>query len=607
MSATGIGMLAVGAGLSPTRLVEAARAQATPAPADSSPSASQVYPPHGAKTASPNTEISFRGTSEESLQPIAIKGSKSGLHAFVSKPHADGRGFSLLADSPFQPGESVSVRANGPVAGRSDGKVTFRVARPAPTARPTAIDTSKEPGARRQSFRTRPDLQPPVIEVTTPATGTAPGFIVLGSKISNGEHGPLLIDNDGQVVWHQPAKDESWQVNNVLVQQHRGQPVLTWWEGVGPVGHGFGHYVLMDSSYRRLAEVQAANGYDGADAHEFVITPEGTALFTIYYPVAWDLSALGGHSHGVVLDGIVQEIEIETGRVIFEWHSLDHVGVRETVGKAPSSDAAYDYFHVNSAWKDEDGNYIVSGRLTSAIYKIDGRTGEIIWRLGGEKSDFTFKKDAKFAYQHDARVLPGDQLSLFDNASADADAGIAARGLVLQLDLDAMTAAVAQEYRLDPAVVATTQGSLQTLPNGNRFVGWGSAPDFTEFSADGTVLFNGRFASGANSYRAFRQEWRGQPETDPDVVAERNDQGGMTVFASWNGATEVASWRVLAGSSPDKLQTVTEAPRTGFETSIDLKSAAPYIAAQALDAAGKTVGTSRAVEATTIPQATPTA
>ena len=285
----------------------------------------------------------------------------------------------------------------------------------------------------------------------------------------------MILDNDGQPVWLCPVRGEEKDAMDFKVQRYRGEPVLTWWEGVH-TGYGQGEYLILDNSYREVARVRAGNGYDG-DHHEFLITPEDTALFTIYHKVPMDLSSVGGPKEGTVLDGIVQEVDIETGEVLFEWHSLEHVGLDE-------SELRYDYFHVNAIDVDHDSNLLISSRNTSAVYKVDRRTGKILWRLGGKSSDFEMGEGARFAYQHDVRRCPNGTVTMFDNR--DKGMNEQSRGITLKLDEDAMTAVLLREYTHPKKPFAIFQGSVQTLPDGNVFVGWGSAPYLSEFGRDGS-------------------------------------------------------------------------------------------------------------------------
>ncbi len=441
------------------------------------------------------------------------------------------------------------------------------------------------------TFRSRPDLSPPVIEVTAQARDTAPGYVFVAPKNGPGEAGPgqdgcLILDNTGQPIWFRPVAREGMDVMDFKLQRYRGRSVLTWWEGEH-TSYGQGEYVLLDGSYREVARVRAGNGYEG-DHHEFLISPQDTALFDIYHKVPMDLSAIGGEKDATVLDGIVQEVDIESGEVLFEWHSLEHVGLEESYVEP------YDYFHINSIDLDHDGNLLVSSRTTSTVYKIDRKSGDIIWRLGGKKSDFEMGPSARFAYQHDARRQPDGTLTIFDNGILNVNDQ--SYGLVLDLDEDKMTAIPVREYPHPEGRLAGTQGNVQVLPNGNVFIGWGSNPLFSEFSRDGELLFNASFPPEVESYRAFRFPWGGQPSDQPSVVAERRPYGEVTLYASWNGATEVATWEVLAGPNLDELEVVASAPRKGFETAITVETTEAYVGVRAKNGSGRVLGTAEAVK-----------
>jgi hypothetical protein len=441
------------------------------------------------------------------------------------------------------------------------------------------------------SFRSRPDLKPPVVEVTTQAHDTAPGFVFCAPKNGPEEAGPgqdgcLILDDSGQPVWFRPVGREAMDAMDFKLQSYRGREVLTWWEGEH-TGFGKGEYVIADSSYREVARVRAGNGYEG-DHHEFLISPQDTALFTIYHKVSMDLSEMGGDAEATVLDGIAQEVDIESGEVLFEWHSLEHVGLYESYAKP------YDYFHINSIDVDPDDNLIVSSRTTWTVYKIDRKSRKVIWRLGGKHSDFEMGPGSRTTYQHDARRHPDGTLTVFDNRNENVDEQ--SRAIVLKLDEEAMTAKLVREYTHPNKVLSATQGNVQVLENGNVFVGWGSEPVLSEFSSDGELLFSASFPAESESYRAFRFPWSGKPEGDPAVAVEAGPDDEVTLYASWNGATEVADWEVLAGPGPDRLEPAGSVPRKGFETAIKVTTTEPYVGVQAKDTSGKVLGTAKAVK-----------
>jgi arylsulfotransferase ASST len=465
---------------------------------------------------------------------------------------------------------------------------------------PPRVKASRGRAGQAWAFRSRPELSPPVIEVTARAhDNTAPGYIFVAPKNGPEESGPgqdgcMILDEDGQPVWFRPLQREEWDVMDFKVQTYRGEPVLTWWEGFH-TGYGQGEYVIADGSYREIRRVRAGNGYIG-DHHEFLITPQDSALFTVYAPVRMDLSSFGGPKEGVVLEGIAQEVDIESGEVLFEWHSLEHVGLEESHYE-PSKDQKipFDYFHINSIEVDEDSNLLVSGRRTSTVYKIDRNSGEVIWRLGGKNSDFEMGPGTRRAYQHDARRQADGTLTIFDNGILNVNDQ--SYGRVLELDMEEMRATRVREYAHPDKVLSETQGNVQMLPNGNVFIGWGSEPVLSEFASDGELLLSASFPPEAESYRAFRFPWSGQPDDDPAVVADRAaSEEKVTLYASWNGATEVATWEVLAGPNPDELEVVASVPRKGFETAITVETPEAYVGVRAKNGSGRVLGTSKAVE-----------
>jgi hypothetical protein len=450
-----------------------------------------------------------------------------------------------------------------------------------PPARPNDVRT----------FRSRPDLSPPFIDVTTLAHGTTPGYIFIAAKKGLGQDGPMIVDNLGRPVWFSKGR----YATDFKVQRYRGEPVLTWWQGKIVAGHGVGEYVIFDDSYREITRVQAGNGYRG-DLHEFSITPEDTALLTSYVATQTDLSPIGGPKDGMAWGGIAQELDIETKEVLFEWRSLDHVGVEESYREPPQDpNSPLDYFHINSIETDFDGNFLISAKGTSTVYKVDRESAEILWRLGGKKSDFEMGEGTRTAFQHDARRQEGGTITIFDNG-ASPQVHEQSRGIVVDLDMDQMSATLVREYTHPQELIATSQGNVQVLPNGNVLVGWGSAPFFSEYTKDGKLLFDADFPGSAQSYRAFRFPWKGHPGVEPALAVERGPDDRVMLYASWNGATEIESWEALAGPGPDQLKPVATSPRHGFETTLTVRTSEPYFAVQAKSASGQVLGTTGAIK-----------
>jgi hypothetical protein len=449
-----------------------------------------------------------------------------------------------------------------------------------------------------RTYHSRPDLKPPLVRILTRAHGTAPGYLFIAPKMVVAQAGPMIMDNRGEVVWFKPLNTRG--VTDFRVQHYRGKPVLTWWRGrVSNVGVGDGWYVIYDTSYRPVAEVRAGNGLVG-DVHEFLITKSDTAVFTVYHRLPVDLSSVGGPKEGKIWDGIVQEVDIASGRVLFEWHSYPQVGIKESYAPPPKAKAGakappYDYFHLNSIAVEPNGNFLVSARNTHALYEIDRKTKKVLWRLGGKQSDFKQGAGTNFAWQHDARRQADGTITIFDNGAAPPVEKFS-RVLVLRVDEAAKKATLVRSYHHPKKILAPFEGNAQFLPDGNVVVGWGAQPYLSEFSRSGAVLFDAYFGhhkppgKDADTYRAYRFAWHGHPAGRPVVVV-----AGDAAYASWNGATEVVRWQVLAGPSADSLKPVQTLAKNGFETPIRLTQSAAFYAVKALGRNGKTLGTSTAV------------
>jgi hypothetical protein len=436
------------------------------------------------------------------------------------------------------------------------------------------------------SWHSRPDLRIPALTVTERSAGVSTDPIFIAPyNAPNGQAGAVIVDNDGQPIWENPLAGKV--TTNFRVQSYRGSPVLTWWEGVIELGHGVGEYVIADSSYRTIRRVQAANGLRG-DLHEFVITPRDTALLTSYVVRKADLSSVGGSRNGTIQDAIFQEIDLASGRLLLEWHSLDHVPMEQSYSPVG---ADWDFFHINSVDLDGDGNLLVSSRSMHTVYKLD-KAGAILWRLGGKASDFSMGAGSSFAWQHDARRQPDGTLTVFDNGATPAVERLS-RGLILDVDEDTMSASLLRQYT-HPRILAGSQGSMQLLGNGNVFVGWGEVPRVSEFHHSGRIVFDAVLGKDYQSYRAFRLPWRGLP-ADAPAIAVSGDASDLTVYASWNGASDVHSWQLLAGGSSGALTPVASTRSRGFESAMRARSVGPQVAVQAIDSYGRRIGQSRVV------------
>ena len=552
-----------------------------------------AYPMPGTLTAAQGTDISFRGGDAAALGTVKVTGSRSGKHPGTLKMHSDGQGVSFVPDKEFEPGEQVTVTTGARVVNASHGDFSFTVGES--TGRKNRPPENPNVGRGEvQSYQTRPDLMPPAVTVSIAAPGRAPGLIFLAPKGGRGQDGPMIINDKGHTVYFRPTHGAI--PADFRVQTYFGRPVLTWWQGRLYGGDGDGVGMVLDQSYKQVATVHAGKGYS-LDIHEFTITPRNTAVVLSYERYKRDLRAWGGKKHARIVDNVVQEIDLKTGLVLFEWHAFGNVSPSESYTPVPTEPGfEWEYFHANAAEVAPDGNFLVSARNTSTLYKINRQTGKIMWRLGGKKSDFKLGAGVRFDFQHSARTLADGSIRLYDNSAAPPHRK-ASRAITVKLDEAGKTATLVAAFHHPRKLLSASQGDVQTLPNGNLFVGWGSQRWFTEFTPQGKVVFDGHLARGNDNYRAYRFPWVGRPSSPPKVVAVRGS-GNTAVRVSWNGATEAAQWQLLAGPSAAQLAPVLTEPTEGFETTLTVTGAHPVVAVRALDAAGNVLTTTAAVKPT---------
>jgi hypothetical protein len=552
-----------------------------------------VSPAPGTDTANAATQISFLGTPAAELRDISVEGSSSGRHAGRRIAYYQGDGASFVPDRPFAAGERVSVRALiGASRSEHESSFSFRVATPYSTAGIAGFPNPPAPSSAYQSFVSAPGLQPPPLAVTSADRDPGAGDLFMTVGPGPGQAGPLVYSPTGRLVWFDDLP-KGLNAENLSVQRYEGQDDLTWWQGhVLVLGFGQGEDVVMDHSYRTVATVLAGNGYQ-ADLHDFQIAPHEVAYVSAYNLMRCDLGSVGGRPNGVVVDTAVQEIDMKTGLVRWEWHSLDHVGVAESHAPVPTTAVPWDYFHLNSIDPEPGGDLLVSARSTWAAYQLHGGSGKILWRLAGTNSSFRADPDAQTAWQHDARMLPDGRVTMFDNGS-NPRVHDQSRGVRVAIDPARHTVRLVRSYP-HPAgpLLADSQGNMQTLPGEQVVLGWGAVPSVSELGKDGGLLFDAHLPPGSSSYRAFRFPWTGRPQWPPAVSARLlAAEDSTAVFASWNGASDVASWRVLAGTGPASLRSVARMPVSGFESSIIIPGAFADVAVQAVGSAGQVLATS---------------
>ncbi|HEY4451569.1 MAG TPA: arylsulfotransferase family protein [Solirubrobacteraceae bacterium] len=546
--------------------------------------------------APPRTQISLLGAPASSLSAIRVSGSRSGSHDGRLSGYSQGDGASFLPSHPFLAGETVTVRGHLR-SGRGERSFAFHfVVAYQDTHLYSATAHVASSANQVQHFHSRPALQAPSLVVSATSPQAGPGDIFAAPYSGAGPAGPMIFDEAGNLVWFDPLP--SGAAANLQVQQYAGKAVLTWWQGrITTQGFGQGEEVIDDSSYRQVGRVHAGNGLK-ADLHDFHITAQDTALLTAFDPVDCNLSSLGGPAGGAVTDTVMQELDLKTGLVRREWHSLDHIHMSDSDSNAnhASEEWPYDYFHLNSFQQLASGRTLISARNTSALYELDTQSGQVLSEIGGRHSTFTLGAGASTAYQHDATELPNGTISIFDNGGVPR-VHQQSRGILVTLNAAAKTETVLAQYEHPSALSADSQGNLQTLPSGDLFIGWGSSPYFSEFSPSGQLLFDAHMHGSYQSYRAYRFPWSASPAEAPAIAAtSASASSPVTVYASWNGDTRTAAWRVLAGATATQLAPVAGAPRSGFETAIPTPAAETYVEVQALDASGAVLASSRVIK-----------
>ncbi|KIW48141.1 uncharacterized protein PV06_00760 [Exophiala oligosperma] len=484
-----------------------------------------------------------------------------------------------------------------------------------------ADDNSSQPIS---IFRSRPDLVSPILTVFTRIPEKqSPGYYFVSpyQQIQESVH---IYDNDANLVYSGFGSAGPGISHAPQTCMYKGEVHLCFYQGTQMLGWGHGHGIIMDKHYRIVQSVEPGSYQASSDMHEFKLIEDGkSALLTQYLRSVYDLCPWNlCDGLGYIQEGAFQEVDVDSGKVVFEWRSLDHVDPSESyvdpstteisgTGEAPGS--PWDYFHINSIDKNEDGDYLISARHVSAVYKISGVDGHVIWRLNGAKSDYHLD-GFSFSSQHDARFISENKthtvLSLFDNGSNGFNQTQPhSTGQIISLDHQTKVATFL--LNLDPpfidghAHISKSQGNFQQLPDGNIIMGWGNDAFWTEYTSDGEIVFYGALGwRNVMNYRVHKfDNWVGLPLTKPALWTYSKAGDEMMMYVSWNGATEVKSWRLYGADSRDGpwKEIVENGPKTGFETILRHESTYTFVYAEALDKNGLVLGASAAERVFTPP------
>ena len=354
--------------------------------------------------------------------------------------------------------------------------------------------------------------QAPPVTVLTKGADNGNGDIFLAPQ-SSGQYasGPEIVSITGTVLWFHPLPAGTF-ATDFRTQTYLGKPVLTWFQGGG---NGGGEDVIYNDRYQQIATVKPANGHL-PDFHEFLITPWNTALILTDTIGTANLTSLGLSAHQQVIDGVVQEIDIKTGKLLFQWDSAGHVPYSDSYGPLPQRGRPWDWFHINAVHLDTDGNLLISSRFTWTVYKVNLRTGAMMWQLGGKHSTFTIKAAPGqkldnageiFAFQHDPEALGGNVYTVFDDESDGQAEFSFSRAVTISLNPAAHKATLIKSVNQPEGLTAAATGNAQTTRNGDLFVSWGGLSYFSEFSPTGKLLFNAKLPDGVSTYRGYRLPW----------------------------------------------------------------------------------------------------
>lgn len=459
------------------------------------------------------------------------------------------------------------------------------------------------------SFASAPALHPMRLRIDySHRPGLSPGYVFLdpfagGPKPTVGQAGALIVDHRGDPVWFHPAP-AGQQIVDFRTQRLDGHPVLTWWQGTIAVLPRFtnlpagspepgARFYIYNQHYRLIRTITARDGFT-ADLHELLLTPRGDALFIAAKTVTANLTRYGGAANGQLEDSAIQEINLRTGRLVFTWNMLDHVPLSRSEVAAPKR-GVWDPYHMNSLQMLGHGRILVSARNTWAIYEISMRSGRVLWQLGGKGETITPAPNGRFYWQHDARLHGANELSVFDDGCCNLPAGRPeqhAHGLILKLNFRTHRASVVHAYFHRPQLYVPSQGNVEELAGGRIFIGWGQLPYYSEYARSGELLYDVKMPGDNESYRAFLEPWVGIPYYPP-ALAVRQLRGAKAIYASWNGSSQLAAWRLLGGTSPRHLHVlIARVPRRGFETQMRVRTGDRYFRVQALNGAGRVLRSS---------------
>lgn len=379
----------------------------------------------------------------------------------------------------------------------------------------------------------------------------------------------IIFDNSGQPIWYHKYPDRR---RDFKVQKNGLITMLV--RSGYPFGQGF---IAMDHTYTEVDSFYAVNGYE-TDEHELQVLEDGHYLLIGIRQTQVDMRQYveGGSRNASVLESIIQEFTPEH-ELIFQWRAWEHFDIADTyVPMENELTGNYIRFpHMNAIDIDTDGHILLSSRHLSEVTKINRQTGEIIWRLGGDKNQFTFINDPLNGpeNQHDVRVVGENRFTVFDNGNEHTPP--VSRATEYLVNTDSMTATLVWEFRDTPDKYTNWMGNHQRLPNGNRLINWadGSLPKITEVRENGEIAFELWWQNYIHTYRVFRFPWQGKAK-EPYLVVESHRESVNLIFNKF-GDPDVAYYNIYGGKTPHPT-TIIDSSKTTHVALTDLENETRY-------------------------------
>ena len=489
-------------------------------------------------------------------------------------------------------------------------------------------------------YPSRPDIKAPLLHVMQyDAERVAPGYIFLTPNTpghTNYSAGPHIYNHQGQLIWSGEHKlDPGFQAFNPQVVRLNDSDHFVFTEFRGHRGGGpsdmDSHSTVYNSSYDQVLRVSTNGTWRGyrltEDLHEFHVVDGGkSALITSYvtFPENITYDRCQGAQTIFTKTGVFSEVLLDgSNDQIFQFSLSDHFDPRDSYvcpgdrlcGTGKDDVGAFDAFHINSIDKDVYGDYLVSLRHFHMIIKVAGMgspsgmaPGEVIWRLGGRQNEFVMDSEVEgipylnFSFQHHARWYPeGEGFTFWDNANNEINppSSTYSSGKTVRINEIDRIATLTQMYPSPYRLLDSSQGSMQTLPNGNRLLGMGSQPYLYESLADGTPVFHAHFGFLPHqSYRTYKFEWSATPpESQMGLFSyAKYCNASMVMYASWNGATDVAGWKYY--TSPEQEGQFTLVAEKDYDNNFETVAVGSFnlwTYAEAYNAAGALLGRSKTV------------